>query len=155
MSIKKIVRQCVGVVVSLTITMGGSISAASAQTASEVSIYQAGYSAAQRLVQEGFRLYTLDGAPYDVFFARNGEVTTMDLYIPRTGNYVLLVGGDNDTYNLDVYFPQADASDITYGRTGFINFDVYRPGRFVYQIDMLSCKTANCGVYAVLLRVSD
>lgn len=150
-----IVRRSVTVTAGLAIALTSSASVTLAQSASEVSMYQAGYNAGQRLQQEGFSLDNLDGAPYYTDFLEDGEVSSISVNIPSTGNYILLVGGDDDTADLDVYFPQINANDVTFGRTAFINFDVTRPGEFVYEIDMLDCQTPNCGVYAVLLRVGN
>lgn len=153
MSINSIVRQCAGVAAGCVLAMGGSTSVALAQSASEASLYQAGYNAGVRLQQEGFELTSLDNAPYYDGFLEHREVRTISVSIPRSGEYVLLVGGDDDTADLDVYFPQINASDVSYGNTAFINFNVSRPGEFYYEIDMINCRTANCGVHAVLLRV--
>ena len=152
MIIKNIVRQCMGFSTGFAIVLGGIASPVFAQSASENSIYEAGYNAGQRLVREGFSLRTLEGVPYYNAFLESGDIRTVRVNIPRPGNYVLLVGGDNDTIDLDMHFPQADASDVTFGRTAFINFDVYRSGDFFYDIHMLNCQTINCGVTAVLLK---
>lgn len=153
MFIKDIVRQCAGVTAGFAIAVGGSVPAAFAQSASEASLYQAGYNAGARLQAEGYSLNTLDGVPYYNAFLESGESQTVRVNIPSTGSYVLLIGGDDDTVDLDLYFPQINASDTTFGRTAFINFDVSRTGEFFYEIDMQNCQTSNCGVFAVLLRV--
>ena len=71
------------------------------------------------------------------------------------GVAIALLVGDDDTVDLDVYFPQIGIEDVTYGPTGLIEFTVTQPGEFVYEIDMLECETVNCGVYAVLLTVGN
>jgi hypothetical protein len=153
MSISKFVRLCTIGATSAAVALSGSALSVSGQSLSEVSMRQAGYNAGQRLVQEGYEILSIDGAPHYGVFLRSGEVDYVSVDIPRTGKYVLVVGGDNDTRDLDLYFPQIDAYDTSYGLTGFVEFTVYRPGRFVYQIDMLNCGNANCGVFAVLLAV--
>lgn len=153
MSISGIVRQCAGVAAGCVVAVGASTSVALAQSASEASLYQAGYNAGLRLQQEGFELTSLDGAPYYDGFLENREIRTISVSIPRPGEYILLVGGDDDTVDLDLYFPQINASDVSYGNTAFINFNVSRPGEFVYEVDMINCRTVNCGIHAVLLRV--
>lgn len=153
MLINNIVRQCAVVTVGFMFAANVNIPATFAQSPSERSLYQAGYNAGQRLQQEGFSLNTLEGAPYYETFLESEEIITVGVDIPSTGNYILLVGGDDDTVDLDVYFPQINASDVTFGNTAFIDFQVLRPGEFSYEIDMLDCRTVNCGVYAVLLKV--
>lgn len=155
MFIKDIVRQCASVTAGFAIAMGSSIPAVFAQSASEISLYQAGYNAGIRLQQEGFSLNSLEGVPYYDVFLESGEAITVRVNVLHTGDYVLLVGGDNDTDDLDVYFPQVNASDVTFGRTAFINFNVFRPGEFFYEMDMRNCGTANCGVVAVLLKAGN
>lgn len=126
-----------------------------AQSASEISIYQAGYNAGIRLQREGFSLDTAVGAPSISLFLRSGETRQVRFNVPRTGRYILLVGGDNDTVDLDVYFRQANINDVSFGNTALIDFDVFRPGEFLYEIHMLRCQAGNCGVHAVLLREYD
>jgi len=154
MSLNSVSRQLIGITAGVAIAVGSTASAVVAQNATEDSMYQAGYNAGLRLQQAGYDLTSLDGAPYYTAFLENGDFRTVSVDIPYTGEYVLLIGGDDDTVDLDVYFPQIGASDTTYGPTGLIEFTVMQPGQFVYEIDMLNCATANCGVYAVLLTVN-
>lgn len=146
-------QRLLGVVAGTAIALIGTTSATLAQNATEDSMYQAGYNAGVRLREAGYNLNTLDGAPYYTAFLETGEVNTISVDIASTGEYVLLIGGDDDTVNLDVYFPQIGASDTTFGPTGLIEFTVTQPGEFIYEIDMLDCAAGNCGVYAVLLTV--
>ena len=155
MLVKNIGQQLVGITAGVALAIGGTASVTYAQSASEVSLYQAGYNAGMRLESEGYTLYNLDDAPYYTVFLENGDIDTVSVDIPYTGQYVLLIGGDDDTVDLDLYFPQIGAIDDTFGNTGLIEFSVTQPGEFVYDIDMLDCQAANCGVYAVLLRISD
>ncbi|MEM6836703.1 MAG: hypothetical protein AAF609_07585 [Cyanobacteria bacterium P01_C01_bin.120] len=154
MSVKNIGYQLAGVTAGVAIVVG-SATTALAQNATEDSMYQAGYNAGVRLQSAGYDLNNLEGAPYYTAFLENGDVQTVSVNIPYTGEYVLLIGGDDDTMDLDVYFPQIGAQDVTYGPTGLIEFSVTQPGEFVYEIDMLECQTVNCGVYAVLLTVDN
>ena len=146
-------KRLVTTAVATTAVIAGSVSPLQAQSASEVSMYEAGLNAGERLAAEGYDLYSLETAPYYTAFLKGGQNQTVTVDIPRTGSYILLVGGDNDTVDLDLYFPQVSARDVTFGNTAFINFDVYRPGRFTYNINMLNCQAVNCGVYAVLLSI--
>jgi hypothetical protein len=152
MAIQGIARLCAGLTIGLAMNMTGA--AAFAQTASELSIWQAGYNAGSRLASEDFTLLNLDGVPFYSDFLRGGEIQTISVEVPSPGRYVLLIGGDNDTVNLDLYAPQINANDTSFGRTGFIEFDVFRPGRFFYQVDMQRCNAGNCGMVAYLLKVS-
>jgi len=154
MSLNRVGRQLIGLTAGVAIALGSAAPAVVAQSATEDSMYQAGYNAGLRLRDAGYDLTSLDGAPYYTAFLENGDVRTVSVDIPYTGEYVLLIGGDDDTVDLDVYFPQIGASDTTYGPTGLIEFTVTQPGEFVYEIDMLDCATMNCGVYAVLLTVN-
>lgn len=155
MSVKNIVNRFASITAGLAVTLCSTAPAAVAQSASQTSIYQAGANAAARLRAGGYTLNHLDNVPsYDAFL-RGGQRVSVSVNVPSPGKYVLLVGGDNDTTDLDVYFPQIGASDVTYGRTALISFDVYRTGQFIYDIDMLNCRAPNCGVFAVLLRVGN
>ena len=153
MSLNSVGRQLVGVTAGVAIAIAGTASATYAQSASEDSMYQAGYNAGVRLQEAGYSLNSLEGAPYYTAFLETGDVNTVSVDIPYAGEYVLLIGGDYDTVDLDVYFPQVGASDTTFGPTGLIEFTVTQPGEFIYEIDMLNCDAGNCGVYAVLLTV--
>lgn len=155
MSVKGIGRQLAGATAGLAIFVGGTASVVFAQTATEDSMYQAGYNAGARLQQAGYSLTSLEGAPYYTAFLQSGDINTVSVDIPYTGEYLLLIGGDDDTVDLDVYFPQVGVSDTTFGPTGLIEFTVTQPGEFVYEIDMLDCAAGNCGVYAVLLSVDN
>jgi hypothetical protein len=146
-------RWCTSWMVGGAIALGSLPLAGVAQTASEVSLGEAGSNAGQRLAQEGYSINTLDGVPYYTGFMRDGEVRNIRVRIPQRGNYILVVAGDNDTVDLDIYANQMNASDTSFGRTAFINFDVVRPGELIYEIDMQNCAAPNCGVIAVLLSV--
>ncbi len=155
MSVTSFGRQLAGVTAGCAIVVSGTASAGLAQNATEEAMYQAGYNAGMRLQAEGYDLNTLEGAPYYADFLRSGDVYTISVDIPSTGDYLLLIGGDDDTVDLDVYFSQIGANDTTFGPTGLIEFTVTQPGEFAYEIDMLDCAAANCGVYAVLLTVDN
>jgi len=146
-------RQWAGV--TLGLAMAAATSAPVVAQSSDDYLYQAGYNAGVRLQQEGYSLNNLDGAPYYESYLDDGEVRTITVDISRTGNYVLVIGGDDDTVDLDAYFSQIGANDTTMGPTAFFDFNVTQPGRFSYQIDMVNCATPSCAVYAVLLSVGD
>ena len=118
-------------------------------------MYQASFNALDRVAREGYTIDNLDGVPEYSTYLRDGESQRVSVNIPDTGDYILVIGSDNDTNDLDAYFSQIDASDVSYGPTAFFDFSVTRPGDFTYEIDMLDCATPNCGVFAVLLRVGN
>lgn len=152
---KSVVCSCVSLAATIAIAMEGIGSGTLAQSASEVSMYQAGHNVGLRLKQEGFSLNRLEGAPYYEGFLESGKTQNVKVNVPSTGEYILVVGGDNDTRDLDVYVPQINVSDTGFGTTAFVHFEVYRPGQLLYSIDMQSCQAGNCGVFAVLLSVGD
>lgn len=155
MSIKSVLWKCACLTAGIAVSISGTTSESLAGRASEASMRQAGYNAGLRLKKEGYSLRTLKGAPYYTAFLKDGQTRDIRVNIPSRGKYVLLVGGDNDTADLDAYFPQINARDTTLGNTAFFDFRVSRPGNFFYRINMLDCQTPNCGVYAVLLRVGN
>ncbi|MEM9803858.1 MAG: hypothetical protein AAF959_01145 [Cyanobacteria bacterium P01_D01_bin.56] len=154
MSIKRIVHQAASLTLGCVLAVSGTTSAAFAKTASERSMYDAGYNAGLRLYSEGYGHLDIAQGSYYSGFLQHRENRTITVDIPRTGVYVLAIGGDNDTVDLDAEFPQINGIDNAYGRTAFFEFTVYRPGRFSYEIDMLNCQTTNCGVYAILLNAN-
>jgi hypothetical protein len=150
-----IARQFASITFLVAAATVGTASATFAQSASSVSLYQAGYNAGSRLQSQGYTLNTLEGAPYYDTFLESGVSQSVRVSIPYAGRYVLLVGGDNDTVDLDVNFSQIGAIDDTFGRTAFIDFRVASPGDFFYTIDMLNCQAGNCGVAAFLFRIGN
>lgn len=150
-----LLRQYTGLMMGCTIALGGLPSPAIAQSASNISMREAVASARQRLTQEGYSVNSVEGAPYYTAFLRSGEARSVRVNIPRQGNYVLVVAGDNDTVDLDVYANQFNAHDVSFGPTGLLDFNVYRTGELVYEIDMLQCDAGNCGVVALLLSVGN
>ncbi|NET42842.1 hypothetical protein [Okeania sp. SIO2B3] len=114
-------------------------------------MYEAGVNLRRRLSAEGYDLISLQDVPMYHSFMRAYTTQTVFVDVKQTGSYILLVGGDNDTQDLDITL-QGIGSDSTRASTGFIKFNVYRPGRFFYDIKMLGCRTKNCGVFAVLLK---
>lgn len=150
-----IARQFAGITFLVAAATVGTTSATFAQSASSVSLYQAGYNAGARLQSEGYTLNTLEGAPYYETFLEGGASKSVKVSIPYAGRYVLLVGGDSDTVDLDVNFSQIGVIEDTFGRTALIDFSVATPGDFFYTIDMLNCQTGNCGVSAFLLRIGN
>ncbi|MGK7889199.1 MAG: hypothetical protein AB4042_07680 [Leptolyngbyaceae cyanobacterium] len=151
---QKVVRQCALAIASLSVAFNSGISGALAQSAAERSIEQAAYNTGLRLQHEGYVLRSLDGAlTYQTFIA-NGASESIRFNVPYTGNFVLAIGGDHNTADLDLYFPQINGGDTSFGPTGFSDFNVYRPGEFYYTIDMVDCQAAVCGVYAIVLEVT-
>lgn len=148
-------RRLLGVAAGLTLAASATVPKAWAQPAPDAALYQAGSNAAKRLLEAGYLVHTFDGAPVYETFLGGGQSRNVSVAIPSAGQYVLLVGGDDDTVDLDVYFPQVSASDTTEGPTALIPFDVNHSGQFFYNIDMQRCQAANCGVFAVLLRIGD
>ena len=150
-------RRLTSTLVGLSMLGAGFTPAAVAQSdsASGRSMYQASFNALDRVAREGYTIDNLDGVPEYSTYLRDGESQRVSVNIPDTGDYILVIGSDNDTNDLDAYFSQIDASDVSYGPTAFFDFSVTRPGDFTYEIDMLDCATPNCGVFAVLLRVGN
>jgi len=92
MSLNSVSRQLIGITAGVAIAVGSTASAVVAQNATEDSMHQAGYNAGLRLQQAGYDLTSLDGAPYYTAFLANGDVRTVSVDIPYTGEYVLLIG---------------------------------------------------------------
>ena len=149
-----IVRQFSAAAVATVIAFTGNVHAAFGQaiSASTESMEQAGLNAGYRLRTEGYNLYNLDNVPSYSSFMRSYTTETVFVDVPTTGQYILLVAGDDDTQDLDIEL-DGIGSDLSSASTGFILFDVYKPGRLWYDIKMLGCDAPNCGVFAVLLTV--
>lgn len=148
-------RRWAGLAVGSAIALTSLPAVVFAQNASQASLREAAAFARARLSQEGYSITSLDGVPYYTGFLRHREVRNIRVNVPRRGNYVLLVSGDSDTVDLDIRMNQINASDVSFGRTAFLNFNVYRSGDMFYEIDMQRCDAPNCGVVAVLLRVGN
>ena len=152
----RVTRRLTSTVAGLSVLAAGFTPAAVAQdAASGRAMFQATYNALERVSNEGYTVENLDGVPEYTTYLRDGETQQVRVNIPTAGDYILVIGGDNDTNDLDAYFSQINSSDTSYGPTAFFDFTVTRPGDFTYEIDMLDCSTPNCGVYAVLLRVGN
>lgn len=150
-----ILRQFSATAVATVIAFTGGVRAAFGQAISPStrSMEQAGLNAGYRLRAEGYDLYNLENIPQYHAFMRSNTTQTVSVDVPTTGQYILLVGGDDDTQDLDIELHDI-GSDITPANTGFILFNIYKPGRLFYDIKMLDCRAPNCRVFAVLLTVN-
>ncbi|NEP23860.1 hypothetical protein [Moorena sp. SIO3I6] len=148
----QIVRQFSATIAATVIVFTSGVRTAFGQQtrASSRSMYEAGLNMRARLKSEGYDLISLKDVPYYHRFMRGYTTQTVYVDIPKTGRYILLVGGDNDTQDLDIKL-HGIGSDLSRANTGFIVFNVYKPGRLYYDIKMLGCKAPNCGIFAVLL----
>ncbi|MCA1992419.1 MAG: hypothetical protein LDL41_10335 [Coleofasciculus sp. S288] len=150
-----ILRQISATAVATVVALTGGVRAAFGQaiSSSTRSMEQAGLNAGYRLRAEGYDLYNIKNTPQYHTFMPNRTTKTVSVDVPTTGQYILLVGGDDDTQDLDIELHDV-GSDTTSANTGFILFNVYKPGRFLYDIQMVDCRAPNCGVFAVLLTVN-
>lgn len=149
-----ILRQFSAAVAATVIAFTGGINAVSAQSssASNESISQAARKARVRLDSEGYTVTNTNNLPTYHTFMKAYTTKTVYVDIKTKGRYVLVVGSDNDTQDLDIEL-RGIGSDTSRASTGFVEFNVYKPGRLHYDIKMLGCRANNCGVYAALLSI--